>query len=72
MAFTPKNRKEKWMRGIVDRTTTLTPRNREEVIIKDIITSLGEIQTALEEMQSAIQELQSMDDGGGGGEMGGY
>ena len=65
MAFTPKNRKEKWMRGIVDRTTTLTPRNREEVIIKDIITSLGE-------MQSAIQALQSMDDGGGGGEMGGY
>ena len=72
MAFTPKNRKEKWMRGIVDRTTTLTPRNREEVIIKDIITSLGEIQTALVEMQSAIQALQSMDDGGGGGEMSGY
>lgn len=65
MAFTPKNRKEKWMRGIVDRTTTLTPRNREEVIIKDIITSLGEIQTAIEEMQTDIQTLQSMDDGGG-------
>lgn len=46
MAFTPKNRREQWMKGLIDRHTDLTPRNKKEEFLKEFIQALADIEAA--------------------------